>query len=402
MFELLPTGPAAGCSSSLPINEIDGEGDTKSYRNITDRISSSTIPLSSSIGEDDEEQQDQEQHQQDQDQEQEQEEEQQQQQQNDRKTLYRKIIIGTILLIIICFVIIDSTFGQKYIRHGITLFLEWVKENPGEGVIAFIFVYFIATVLCVPGALLTLGSGFVFSVSLDGSIFWGVVLGTIAVFIGAFASAIVAFLLGRYLFHDSVRRLSAKYTLFEALDIALAEKGLRIMCLLRLSPITPFVVLNYIAGVSTVRFGSYCLANFAILPGTIFYVFLGASAGCVLTDSMHNNNDNDNNNNDNKAVTITVIVLGVTFGIFAIALTSYYAKSELNKMVTNQQQQQQQQLEEEEEEEGIIVVEGSEQQQQDQQHDISCDGNGEEEEDDDDNGDRKDNISTTEPESDNS
>jgi uncharacterized membrane protein YdjX (TVP38/TMEM64 family) len=378
--ELLRTGPAAGCdTSSSPIDEIDGEVDTASYRNSTDRISSSPLSLSSSIGEDEEEQ--------DEDQQQ----QQQQHQRNNQKRLYRKMIIGTILLIIICFVIFDLTFGQKYIRHGITIFLEWIKENPGEGVIAFIFVYFIATVLCVPGALLTLGSGFVFSASFDGSIFWGVVLGTVAVFIGAFASATVAFLLGRYLFHDSVRRLSAKYTLFEALDIALAEKGLRIMCLLRLSPITPFVVLNYIAGVSTVRFGSYCLSNFAILPGTVFYVFLGASAGS-LTDSVNNNNDNDNN--DNKAVTITVVVLGVIFGILAIVLTSYYAKRELNKMVTNQQQQQR-----EEEEEEIMVVEGSEQQQQqqlEQQHDRSN------KEDDDDNGDKKDNISTAESESDNS
>jgi len=258
----------------------------------------------------------------------------------------RKAITGTILLVIICFVVIDSIFGRKYIRHGITIFLEWIKENPGEGVIAFIFVYFIATVFCIPGSLLTLGSGFVFSASFDGSIIWGVCLGTIAVFIGAFASAIVAFLLSRYLFHDGVRRLSQKYTIFEALDIALAEKGLRIMCLLRLSPITPFVVLNYIAGVSTVRFDSYCLSNFAILPGTIFYVFLGASAGS-LTDTM--NKSNGSSTEDSKTVTIIVIAVGVTFGISAIALTSYYAKRELNKIVTNQEQQE------------MVIVEGSEQ-----------------------------------------
>jgi len=259
---------------------------------------------------------------------------------------YKKVIIGSILLAIICFVVIDSIFGRKDIRQGITIFLEWTKKNPGKGMIAFIFVYFIATVFCIPGSVLTLGSGFVFSASFDGSIIWGVCLGTIAVFIGAFASAIIAFLLGRYLFHDSVRRLSQQYKIFEALDIALAEKGLRIMCLLRLSPITPFVVLNYIAGVSTVRFDSYCLSNFAILPGTIFYVFLGASAGS-LTDTM--NTSNGSSNEDNKTVTIIVIVIGVTFGISAIALTSYYAKRELNKIVTNQEQQ------------GVVLVEESEQ-----------------------------------------
>ena len=58
--ELLRTGPAVGCdtSSFSPIDEIDGEIDTTSYHNTTDRISSSplSLSLSSSIGEDEEEQ----------------------------------------------------------------------------------------------------------------------------------------------------------------------------------------------------------------------------------------------------------------------------------------------------------------------------------------------------------
>lgn len=104
---------------------------------------------------------------------------------------------------------------------------------------------------------------------------------------------------------------------------ALEEKGFRIMVLLRLSPIIPFNVVNYLAGVSAISLANYCMALVGILPGTILYVFLGASAA-GLADSA--------NSGDNMTVTIIVVVVGAVFGIFAIALTSYYAKKELNRV----------------------------------------------------------------------
>jgi uncharacterized membrane protein YdjX (TVP38/TMEM64 family) len=95
--------------------------------------------------------------------------------------------------------------------------------------------------------------------------------------------------------------------------------------LLRLSPIIPFNAINYVAGVSAISLANYCLALIGILPGTILFIFLGASAGS-LTDSA--------GSGDNKTVTIIVVVVGAFFGIFAVVLTSYYAKKELNRVST--------------------------------------------------------------------
>ena len=234
---------------------------------------------------------------------------------------YLKIVAGVTFLIIILFVIIDAAFGENYVRQGITVFLEWIRQNPGAGVVVFILVCFVATIICVPGALLTIGAGFVFSASNEGSLVKGVSLGTFAVVLGSSLGALVAFLFARYLLYDRVRKLSQKYSIFEALDVALSEKGFRIMCLLRLSPITPFVLLNYIAGVTTVKLSSYMLSIPCILPGAILYAFLGASAGGIMEES------------ENKTVTIWVVTVGVIFGVLAIALTSYYARKELNKEV---------------------------------------------------------------------
>eukprot|EP00577_Skeletonema_sp_RCC1716_P032417 CAMPEP_0113427700 /NCGR_PEP_ID=MMETSP0013_2-20120614/31451_1 /TAXON_ID=2843 ORGANISM="Skeletonema costatum, Strain 1716" /NCGR_SAMPLE_ID=MMETSP0013_2 /ASSEMBLY_ACC=CAM_ASM_000158 /LENGTH=247 /DNA_ID=CAMNT_0000316163 /DNA_START=131 /DNA_END=871 /DNA_ORIENTATION=+ /assembly_acc=CAM_ASM_000158 len=196
---------------------------------------------------------------------------------NKRKCPWGKILVATILIGIVTFVIIDS-LTTKYISTGFQEFLTWIESNLVAGVFAFMGVYFIATVCFVPGSLLTLGSGFVFGSAVG--VGYGVVLASIAVFVGASLGSIAAFLLGRYLMRDCVRRrLVKKYPVIEAIDEALQNNGLKIFLLLRLSPIVPFNAINYIAGVTGISLKDYVIALIGILPGTILYCFIGASAG---------------------------------------------------------------------------------------------------------------------------
>ena len=95
-----------------------------------------------------------------------------------------------------------------------------------------IAVYIVATLLFIPGSILTLGAGFVFSMALNG-LGVGVLVGTLCVVIGASIGAILAFLLGRYLLLEQVHKLSKKYAIFEALNVSLETNGLKIFILLR-------------------------------------------------------------------------------------------------------------------------------------------------------------------------
>jgi len=242
-----------------------------------------------------------------------------------RRKRIRKIIISVLLLGLISFVIADS-LTNKYIKQGIEVFLEWIEENPIIGMFAFMGLYFIATVLFIPGSILTLGGGFIFSNAFGLGI--GVVIATISVFLGASSGAIVAFLLGRYILRDWVENLTHKYPIFEAIDAALKEKGFRIMALLRLSPIIPFNALNYISGVTAISLAAYSWAIIAILPGTILYVFLGATAGSLVDSSQRS---------DNETITIVTIIIGAIFGILGVFAVSYYAKQELNTILQRQE-----------------------------------------------------------------
>merc|ERR1711915_688628 len=106
----------------------------------------------------------------------------------------------------------------------------------------------------------------------------------------------------------------------------------------RLSPIVPFNALNYIAGVTGIKLIHYCIACVGMLPGTVLYVFLGASAGS-LSEIGGGDEEVMEEEEENKAVTISVIVAGFVFGFLAVALTSYYAKQELNKVIAKKEEE---------------------------------------------------------------
>ena len=67
----------------------------------------------------------------------------------------------------------------------------------------------------------------------------------------------------------------------------------------------------------------YAWANLFILPGTILFCFLGATAGSLADSGA---------SGDSGVVTIVTIVVGVVFGVLAIVVVSFYAKKELNKV----------------------------------------------------------------------
>jgi len=143
------------------------------------------------------------------------------------------------------------------------------KWEPGAG-LGFSGLYCLATVLFLPGAILTLASGVLF----------GVIWGTIWVSLGSTVGATIAFLISRYLARDWIKRKIAGNNRFQNLDKALQREGWKVILLLRLSPIFPFNLLNYALGITAIPLRHYIVASWiGMLPGTILYVYIGSLAG---------------------------------------------------------------------------------------------------------------------------
>ncbi|MDJ0697197.1 TVP38/TMEM64 family protein [Mastigocoleus sp. MO_188.B34] len=184
--------------------------------------------------------------------------------------------------------------------------LEWIDSLGAIGGIAFIFLYIFATVALLPGSVITVGGGFVF----------GIFFGSLYVLIGATLGATAAFLVGRYLARGWVANKIAGNRKFAAIDRAVGREGLKIVFLTRLSPVFPFVFLNYAYGLTGVSLKDYFFASIGMLPGTIMYVYFGSLASDLATIGAGEQPENS---------AIKLIINIIAF-IATVAVTLYVTK----------------------------------------------------------------------------
>ena len=128
---------------------------------------------------------------------------------------------------------------------------DWVDANRNISWLVFIVFYVLATVLVLPGSLLTLAAGFLF----------GLGYGLVIVSFASTTGATCAFLVGRFLARDWVAEKLQGLPRFSALDKAVGEQGALVVLLTRLSPIFPFSLLNYGLGLTQVKLSHYVLAS---------------------------------------------------------------------------------------------------------------------------------------------
>lgn len=190
-------------------------------------------------------------------------------------------------------------------------FQGWVKALGPAGMLLYALLYIAVTLLLGPAWLLTLGAGFTY----------GLLRGVVLVWISATAGAALAFLIARHLARARVEAMARKNEKFEAIDRAIGEKGWKIVFLLRLSPVVPFVFSNYIYGLTRISFWPYVLASAAgMLPLTILYTYLGA-AGQVAFSADRQRNPWE----------WAILGLGLLATIIVTVYVSRLAKRELEK-----------------------------------------------------------------------
>jgi uncharacterized membrane protein YdjX (TVP38/TMEM64 family) len=194
--------------------------------------------------------------------------------------------------------------------------LVWIEGLGAMGAIAYIALYIIATVAFLPGSFITLGGGAVY----------GVVLGSLYVFMGASIGATLAFLIGRYLARDWVLEKIASHENFRKIDEAVGKEGFKIIFLARLSPVFPFNLLNYALGVTGVSLMDYLLGFIGMIPGTIMYVYLGSLASSfALIGTQHQPT--------NSTVQLTLRVIGFIATVAVTLFVTHIARKALNEKV---------------------------------------------------------------------
>ena len=107
------------------------------------------------------------------------------------------VISGTVLVFVY----------NKEVYEGVEKFCDWMESNKVAGVFSMLGFCTVATVMFVPGVVMTVGSGFIMHNVFDEK--WqAILLGTLTVLLGAWIGATLTFLLGRYVLQDVTKRLT--------------------------------------------------------------------------------------------------------------------------------------------------------------------------------------------------
>lgn len=171
--------------------------------------------------------------------------------------------LGTVVL-----VLIGLSFLSRFVDVlGVILSAQQAVMNWGAwSGVCYPFLFALCNILLLPGGILCVGSGFFFG------LWWGFFI----VLVGNAIGAALSFALSRSLLTGAIRRRLSKSRLLHFLEPIVERDGWKIILLTQLHPLFPTSLINYLYGLTSVRFRTYMLwTTVGRAPGLFVYVYLG-------------------------------------------------------------------------------------------------------------------------------
>jgi uncharacterized membrane protein YdjX (TVP38/TMEM64 family) len=168
----------------------------------------------------------------------------------------------------------------------------WVASLGIWAPVGFVAVYTIATVGLVPGGVFDLAGGALF----------GPYLGSFLDLVGGTLGAAASFLVSRHLARDWVEIRAG--TRLQRIMRSVDEDGWQFVAFLRLVPIFPYTIVNYLLGVTRIPFHQYVIATVVFMaPSTIAYTWIGYASRELIAG-------------DSSTIRYALIVLGILGALF--------------------------------------------------------------------------------------
>lgn len=172
-----------------------------------------------------------------------------------------KLLRILLFVVLLAGVVLAVLYRDRFDAQALAV---WTESAGAAGPLLFMLIYAIATVLFLPGSVITLAGGALF----------GPVFGTFYNLTGATIGATLAFLVSRYLASDWVASRTGGR--LKQLISGVEEEGWRFVAFVRLVPLFPFNLLNYALGLTRIPLLQYIVASYiCMLPGAIAYTYLG-------------------------------------------------------------------------------------------------------------------------------
>jgi uncharacterized membrane protein YdjX (TVP38/TMEM64 family) len=185
----------------------------------------------------------------------------------------RWLLVGIALL-----ALAGIALGVWGINGGVTTdeLATWVAGLGIWAPIGFVLLYSISTIAVIPGGIFDVVGGAVF----------GPYLGTLLDLVGGSLGAALAFLVARYVARDWLEARAGPR--LQGIMRSVDAEGWRFVAFVRLVPIFPYNIVNYLFGLTHIPFHHYVLATVLFMaPSTIAYTFLGYASREAMAGDTH-------------------------------------------------------------------------------------------------------------------
>jgi uncharacterized membrane protein YdjX (TVP38/TMEM64 family) len=184
------------------------------------------------------------------------------------------------LLALIILFVVAGGLALAWLFDGVTSIDAIQARVAGLGVwapVGFILLYAIATVVVIPGGIFDLAGGVLF----------GPIYGSLINLAGGSLGAALAFLVARYLAGDWVERRAGRRV--QKVMQSVEADGWQFVAFVRLVPIIPYNIVNYLLGLTRIPFHHYLFATVVFMaPSTVAYTWIGHAGSEAVSGDTDN------------------------------------------------------------------------------------------------------------------
>ena len=186
----------------------------------------------------------------------------------------RWLLVAVALLIIAGTAVTAWGFSLGLSAESLMAWIEWLGIWAPIG---FVVLYAVATVALVPGGIFDLAGGALF----------GPFLGTALDLLGGTLGAALAFLVARYIARDWAERRAGPR--LQGIMRSVDDEDWRFVAFVRLVPVIPYNIANYLLGITRIPFPRYVLATLVFMtPSTVAYTWMGHAGRQAIAGDTEN------------------------------------------------------------------------------------------------------------------
>ncbi len=218
---------------------------------------------------------------------------------NQPKVYLWRAVLG-LLVLVFC-----AICGILLFRDAQNIF-NWFESLGSLGPVVFTLALSFAVVVMFPTPLIKVSAGAIFP-------FW---IAAAANFVASLLGGLIAFLLGRWLFRESIQRSIMNDKRLQNIETALTVDAMKISVLVRLSPLIPDEWLNYLMSATPVSLRVYMVSNCSGIVYSLAYAYYGHALGRFALNSSGVEGMNS------TLLGNAMLVLGIIASIFATVLVT--------------------------------------------------------------------------------